>query len=853
MGRNASIQMFLLTLTGCSWMLLFLSVTLPDYHVFRVYHVAHVAAAHTPTPREADPCEVCWGVGKTCPQGQGEDQEHISSTTGDTSWGAHLAWALGVATRNKDKVSSAGGAEMQEVGGVAAFYYYTLHTTFTALRVKLKKAQEVAGDVQEEVATLGERVAHLQHTLTTHFSPRLNPYLHKPSITQPPGSNVNKRDQITSTQPRKQEEIEDSKSEIKNDASGSHRRNEESMLDARHENIRRVYPVEISEEASQRQQLVTANNKHEKLKNNNVDLSMSRYAQTLSANRAQLSQSGSRVRVDANTYTEETGHIHTPRISRTGNREKIQTIFSSGFRHQLSVNKTSDSSRQRTKFEEGREIWRKIMNEGKGGSSGPQWVVGMTQTSNEKSKGAAKLYSDLDRVGVRRLVSVVVMCDERDEVIASMGRSYPGMTVHLITRTPATPEVHQHLHLVVHSVEANTSTSVAYMEVLRHVTTPYLLVATGVSSLTPLARLERLVWTAEHLGVWAVGGGLETPSGHWHTGCLTSTYAHYQAGWARGQLGTADQCLICQGLEGPFLALTAALRHLGWDTKLPRQVSQVDLFLRASHTNHMLAAACPKSLFTLKEELGPPSRVALLSLARRHSLYTVDAAGAVRATFSCKEVGTSCADTGLALPPCCRQELATLVRFLMDTCEAHGLLCELQEGTLLGAVKTSGVMPWERDADITFHTKNFTALSELKDVFDRAGYSLYLTDNRWCCVDGRWAGGQGSLSSGQWRAELWSQHAMDSEDNLLAGRPRTRIEFDGSWVPAPTSPGQYVRNRYGVEVFRHAQHWLAPGRSSGWEEYEAGKFLPCPRPAHHACLDKYLPDGNLKLHPLCVT
>lgn len=45
---------------------------------------------------------------------------------------------------------------------------------------------------------------------------------------------------------------------------------------------------------------------------------------------------------------------------------------------------------------------------------------------------------------------------------------------------------------------------------------------------------------------------------------------------------------------------------------------------------------------------------------------------------------------------------------------------------------------------------------------------------------------------------------------------------------------------------------LCPGRSSGWDEYEAGKFLPCSSPAHHACLDQYLPDGNLRLLPPCV-
>ena len=36
MCRYASIQTWLLTLTGCSWTLLFLSVHLPDNHAFRL-------------------------------------------------------------------------------------------------------------------------------------------------------------------------------------------------------------------------------------------------------------------------------------------------------------------------------------------------------------------------------------------------------------------------------------------------------------------------------------------------------------------------------------------------------------------------------------------------------------------------------------------------------------------------------------------------------------------------------------------------------------------------------------------------------------------------------------------------
>nr|XP_045601109.1 uncharacterized protein LOC123759901 [Procambarus clarkii] len=878
MGRNASIQMFLLTLTGCSWMLLFLSITLPDYHVFRVYRVARVAAAHathTPPAREADPCEVCWGAGTPCLEeedaGGSRPGKGLPSEAGTSSWGARLAWVLGMAAQKDDKVSSGGGAQVHKVAGVGAFYYYTLHTTFTTLAVKLKKAQQVAGDVKEEVAALGEKVAHLHHTLTTHFSPRHDPYHHKAHPTPPAATGTqHTATNVSPTHPNTQRTGR-SKSEMK-DLRSSKRRYEASVSpDAGREDLRRVYPVQVSNDAKRRKYSILPNDDQVSLRNINSNVPSSHSEQTHSvypdgaspeispgagpgtSPRAGPGAILPRSNAIAHKYAklQNSQVMENHQISQSANRRRIQTVFSNSFRHQLSVNMTGIGSEPSS---ERREGLKRTETEGIDRSRGRHWVVGTEETGNGRTKRPDDLHTNVDRVGLRRTVSVMVIDGEKNDFLTSLGNTYPGITVHWITRTVAPEEeARHHVHLVVHNVDANASTSVAYTEVLRHITTPYVLVATGISSLTSLAHLDRLVWAVEHLGVWAVGGGLEAPSAHWRTGCFTSSYAHYQASWARGRLASIDQCLLCHGLEGPFLALTTALRHLGWDTNLPRQVLQHDLFLRAAHTQHMLAAACPHSLFTISSELEPPSRAALLSLARRHSLYTVGAAGAPAVTFTCREVGASCGHTGLALPPCCRQELANLVRFLMDICEAHGLFCELQEGTLLGAVKVGGVLPWERDADITFHTKNFTALGELKDTFERAGYSLYLTDNRWCCVDGRWAGGQGSLSSGHWRAELWSQHAMDSEDNLLAGRPRTRVEFDGLWVPAPASPGQYVRNRYGVEVFRHAQHWLDTGRNSGWEEYEAGKFLPCGRPGHHACLDTHVPDGNLKLHPLCVT
>ncbi|KAG7171360.1 Fukutin-related protein-like 3, partial [Homarus americanus] len=553
----------------------------------------------------------------------------------------------------------------------------------------------VAGDVHEEVASLGERVAHLHHTLTTHFSPRLNPYLHKPRLTQPSrGTNNVKGNKDANTSTPNYQKTQELKAEKGEGSSSSRRQNLVPTLNARQENLRRVYPVKVvkpSKEKKEREALVAADGTRVRLKNTNSGLGDSHHRQ-------------------------------------------IHYVYPGNGLSHLSVNGTGDPWRHRSKLlqglsseSSGREAERAgktDMAKARGGER--QWLLELGDTGDKKARGWS---SNLGEDGVRRAVSVVVTGKEHavDGLLDSLGRIYPGITVHLVTITPPSQRSNHQIRLIVHKVETNTTNGVAFTEVLRHITTPYVLIASGMASITPLSKLERLVWAAEHLGVWAVGGGVETPSGRWRTGCLTSSYAHYQASWTRGRLGIAGECLICQGLEGPFLAMTTALRHLGWDTKLPREVLELDLFLRAAHSLNMMAASCPKSLFTIDSELEPPSRPALLSLARHHSVYSLQAAGGVLVTFSCSEVGASCGDTKLALPPCCRQELASLVRFLMDTCEAHGLLCELQEGTLLGAVKLEGVMPWERDADITFHTKNFTALGELKDVFDRAGYSLYLS------------------------------------------------------------------------------------------------------------------------------
>lgn len=511
----------------------------------------------------------------------------------------------------------------------------------------------MAGDVREEVAALEEKISHLQHTLVTHFSPRQNLYGHKSQ--QPKRSSHQRASFHTSLPPERSKKTQKEPPESMT-TKGNLQATQK--LVPRQESHNRVFPVVAIAPSIRTRAGVPASE-----------------MMSLSSAAWQQHQPGPSTRIlthplSAVRLPSETQQLskQVRKTTQTQSSTASQSSVNSVQKGPLSANRTGATQLEKLEFR-------------KRTSSAADWVRRRVLSVGEAQRhGAPKPHAE-----VRRLVSVLVVdSDPGTELLEALGSMYPGLTVHLMTSTPSSHPQTSRVRLRVHNIESNTTWAAAYSQVLRHVTTPYVLVAQGGASLSRVSGLSLLVWAVEHLGVWAAGGGLLTPSGLWRSGCLTSTYAHYEASWERGHLGTAGGCHLCQALEGPFLALTSAMQHLGWETQLPTHAAHLDLFLRAAHSHNMMAASCSGALFSLSSELGAPARASLLSLARQHSLYSVRLPQSPPVLFSCSEIDTKCGSTSLALPPCCRQELGRLVRFMMDTCEAHGMLCELQEGSLLG-------------------------------------------------------------------------------------------------------------------------------------------------------------------------
>ena len=372
-------------------------------------------------------------------------------------------------------------------------------------------------------------------------------------------------------------------------------------------------------------------------------------------------------------------------------------------------------------------------------------------------------------------------------------------------------------------------------------TTEYVLIARDVEVITNDTRFDRLIREIESMDLSAGGGAFRTPNGHWSNGCYQIAYKNYSLSYHHGYDESMHECLFCDYIEGPFITTKNRLETTQFNKLDETHGLFEDWFMRM-HDKQQSVVVCPDSMFhtfyktTDKENWD--------SFMKAWGLYRMHTPLGTEIVSSC-HTGTPMSRSK-ALHPCASDSLAKAVKFLMTTCEETNIICELEEGTALGAVKFNKILPWERDADITFLTANYSAFQKLAATFSKVNYRLANVKEPRCCVDNRKAGGVFNLYLSGWHIEIYGQHIMDSELLRVEGFKPTKILLDGQWVSVPRNPGLFMRNRYGHEIYRHALHWLSLGEKTGWVNYQTTKFLECEQPGHHACIDRYNTDGNLQ-------
>ena len=375
------------------------------------------------------------------------------------------------------------------------------------------------------------------------------------------------------------------------------------------------------------------------------------------------------------------------------------------------------------------------------------------------------------------------------------------------------------------------------------ISTPYTLLAANIVIQQEDIDIERLINVQELSSAHVIGTSSRYFTGVWNRGCFQSELKMYVLRYIPGYVQSHHSCLHCDFTNNPFLAKTSYLEQFQFHENFTSGMFE-DFFLNVKYANHTLLV-CPDVQFTVTSALPPPS--SLLGFSKKWDIKKLIDIHDRTLWYGCRRGYAYTAKNrcpyfkGMAIPPCCLENLKDALVYIFSLCDIYNIICQLQEGSVLGAVKFSSVLPWEMDADISILSQQFYQFVNLTAELQSQNYTLVIDEyprgKNKPFDPSKLEGGVLHIRADGWSIQVFAQNILPES--------MTRFLLNGKWLNLPENPGLYVRNRYGYEVYKHAEHWITTGQSSSWKMYKSGQFSNCSKPHHHACLNQHIPDGNM--------
>ena len=375
------------------------------------------------------------------------------------------------------------------------------------------------------------------------------------------------------------------------------------------------------------------------------------------------------------------------------------------------------------------------------------------------------------------------------------------------------------------------------------ISTPYTLLAANMVIQQEDIDIERLINVQELSSAHVIGTSSRYFTGVWNRGCFQSELKMYVLRYIPGYVQSHHSCLHCDFTNNPFLAKTSYLEQFQFHENFTSGMFE-DFFLNVKYANHTLLV-CPDVQFTLTSALPPPS--SLLGFSKKWDIKKLIDIHDRTLWYGCRRGYAYTAKNrcpyfkGMAIPPCCLENLKDALVYIFSLCDIYNIICQLQEGSVLGAVKFSSVLPWEMDADISILSQQFYQFVNLTAELQSQNYTLVIDEyprgENKPFDPSKLEGGVLHIRADGCSIQVFAQNILPES--------MARFLLNGKWLNLPENPGLYVRNRYGYEVYKHAEHWITTGQSSGWKMYKSGQFSNCSKPHHHACLNQHFPDGNM--------
>ncbi|XP_060587395.1 uncharacterized protein LOC132742904 [Ruditapes philippinarum] len=383
----------------------------------------------------------------------------------------------------------------------------------------------------------------------------------------------------------------------------------------------------------------------------------------------------------------------------------------------------------------------------------------------------------------------------------------------------------------------------ALNSLIKDVKTPYVIATRNMNKFTNDTMLERLVREIESIDVVAVGGAFRETNGYWRIGCFQTYYRNYTLKYMEGYDDSFHECMFCDYIQGPFLTTAKYLKENEFKSLEENNGLYEDWFLRIGQSGRE-TIVCPDSMFHVSNQ-NIKSSSNWNEFAKTWDVFNINTASGETVTRSCENVKIAINPTKV-LSPCALKVYNDATKVIMKKCEESGTICELQEGTALGAAKLGQNIQWDLDFDLRFSLTNCSACQRFEKLLKSAGVNAHLSPD--CCSKTLKLGDRknfGISFKGRY-GDLTGHPVMDSQMLFSSGIPPTKLLFHGQWANAPRNPGMFLRNRYGRELYRHADHWRHTGHTNPRPNYTTNVFIPCKSPGAHNCLDRYNGDGNIQ-------
>ncbi|XP_069128941.1 uncharacterized protein [Argopecten irradians] len=394
-------------------------------------------------------------------------------------------------------------------------------------------------------------------------------------------------------------------------------------------------------------------------------------------------------------------------------------------------------------------------------------------------------------------------------------------------------KVKESSNVLVRPMEAKITEGAALNILMKQVKTEYTLILRNATALDLNARIERLVREIEILNVSAVGGAIRNSDNVWSLGCHQRAFRNYTVVFNEGYDESMHDCQFCDHIDGPFLIKTTLLNQIQFDSDLTPMGLYEDFFMRLNGE----VALCADALFDMDFPRRSAETKDWEKFGRKRNLYRLKFSFGLTINFGCNYDYPCKRQKGFIRSPCCIQELADLSYGFMNMCEQINASCQLNAGTILGAVKMYNVIPWEADADINYWCNDFQKLKinglKLASIGIRVG-----TERNSPCKPGAAPAILGARSK-HWHADIWSRDTVEPYEVRAKNRNVTRIPHNGHLLNGMRNPALFARNMYS-NIFLHSQHHSEIGFKKIY------KFTKCPISNNHDCLDNYYEDGNLQ-------